>query len=321
MKILIIRLGALGDFVLSFAAFAALRAHHAKDEITLLTTPPFAELAKRAPWFDRVVVDSRPPVWALPRLWRLARQLRGFDFVYDLQTSERTNWYFRLAGKPPWSGIAPGCSAPHANPERDRMHTLERQHEQLTMAGIQDFPPVDLAWLGRCAVPAELPSRFALLVPGASAHRPAKRWPAQHYGVLARDLLAAGLTPLVLGSAVEAPLARYILAACPEAVDLTGQTKLCQIAALAQKAAVAIGNDTGPMHLIAAVGCPTVVLFSAASDPALTAPRGPNGAWPVVLRAADLSALPPERVAAAALQAHTNAPLPAGDADAAYHSA
>ena len=52
------------------------------------------------------------------------------------------------------------------------------------------------------------------------------------------------------------------------------------------------------MHLIAAVGCPSVVLFSAASDPALTAPRGPGGAWPTVLRVPDLADLPVARVAA-----------------------
>ena len=53
------------------------------------------------------------------------------------------------------------------------------------------------------------------------------------------------------------------------------------------------------MHLAAAVGCPCVVLFSADSDPALTAPRGPTARWPTVLRVADLADLPVERVAAA----------------------
>jgi ADP-heptose:LPS heptosyltransferase len=54
---------------------------------------------------------------------------------------------------------------------------------------------------------------------------------------------------------------------------LTGKTSLLELASLARRAAVAIGNDTGPMHLIAAAGCPAIVLFSRASEPALCAPR------------------------------------------------
>ena len=57
MRVLVIRLGAFGDFVQSFGPFAAIRAAHAGAEITLLTTAPFAALAHAAPWFDRVEVD------------------------------------------------------------------------------------------------------------------------------------------------------------------------------------------------------------------------------------------------------------------------
>jgi ADP-heptose:LPS heptosyltransferase len=295
-RILVIRLGALGDFVLSFAPFAAIRSHHPGDEITLLTTPPFAELGRHAPWFDRVVVDERPRWWDVPGLLHLIRQLHGFDFVYDLQTSGRSSRYYWLAGHPPWSGIAAGCLHPHANPRRDTMHTLERQREQLAMAGIVDLARPDLSWLSGAAF--DLPEPYALLVPGAAAHRPRKRWPAGRYGELAALLARRGITPLVIGSSAEAPLAQAILAACPTALDLTGQTAIADVAGLARRAALAVGNDTGPMHLAAAVGCPCVVLFSADSDPARTAPRGPGGAWPVVLREADLADLPVARVAA-----------------------
>ncbi len=300
MRILVIRLGALGDFVLSFAPFAAIRAHHPGAEITLLTTAPFAALAERAPWFDRVSVDRRPSWWQVGGIARLARQLRGFDLVYDLQTSARSARYFRLAGRPPWSGVAPGCSLPHANPARDGMHTLERQHEQLEMAGIAEFPTPDLAWLaGPGPEGFGLAPPYALLVPGAAPHRPEKRWPAPRFGALAAVLARRGLIPVVLGTAAEAPLAAAIRAAAPATRDLTGHTSIADIAALAAGATLAVGNDTGPMHLITATGCPSLVLFSAASDPALTAPRGPHGAWPTVLRVADLADLPLERVEAA----------------------
>ncbi len=295
-RILVVRLGALGDFFLSFGPFAAIRARHADDEVTLLTTAPFAALARRAPWFDRVEVDARPALFDVPGLLRLRRQLARFDFVYDLQTSGRSSRYFILAGRPDWSGIAAGCSHPHANPKRDAMHTVERQREQLEMAGVTEFPPPDLTWLVH-RPRVELPNPYVLLVPGASPTRPRKRWPAQHYGALAALLAGCGMAPVVVGSAGEADLAVVIRAACPAAIDLTGQTALADLPGLAAGAALAVGNDTGPMHIAATVGCRCVVLFSADSDPAMTAPRGPDGGWATVVRAADLAQLEVSEVA------------------------
>jgi ADP-heptose:LPS heptosyltransferase len=297
-RVLIIRLGALGDFVLSFGPYAAIRAHHPDAEITLLTTAPFAELARRAPWFDAVEIDARPPWWNLPAVIRLAQQLRGFDFVYDLQTSGRSSRYFILADRPPWSGIAPGCSHPQSDPARETMHTIERQRDQLRIAGIVEVPRPDLRWLTQAATP-ELPERFAILVPGAAPSRPAKRWPVGYFARLAGILMAKGLTPVVIGTTAEAPLAAAIRAACPQAIDLTGRTSIPGLFAVAARAALAVGNDTGPMHIAASVGCRCIVLFSADSDPALTAPRGPGGRWPTILRESDLADLTVERVAGA----------------------
>ena len=69
-------------------------------------------------------------------------------------------------------------------------------------------------------------------------------------------------------------MAARIRQICPNAVDLTGQTDLGLLAALAQRAALTVGNDTGICHLAAAAGCAVVVLFSAGTDPARCAPRG-----------------------------------------------
>ena len=298
-RILVIRLGALGDFVQSFLPFAAIRAHHAGDHVTLLTTAPFAPLAARAPWFDAIALDPRPAFWNLPGLFALARRLRGFDLVYDLQTSSRSSRYFRLAGRPRWSGVAPGCALPHANPRRDFLHTRERQREQLQMAGIELFPPPDLAWLSAGAKPGRIPAPYAVLAPGAAPHRPEKRWPAERFGEIAALLAARGTTPVVIGSAQEAPLAAEILARAPESVDLTGRTALADLGPILAGAACVLGNDTGPMHLATLLGRPAIVLFGAASDPAITAPRYPDGGWPVILAAPDLADLPQARVAAA----------------------
>jgi ADP-heptose:LPS heptosyltransferase len=73
-----------------------------------------------------------------------------------------------------------------------------------------------------------------------------------------------------------------------QARDLTGRTDFAQIAALGARATLAVGNDTGPIHLIAAAGAPTLVLFSAASDPALCGPRG----HVAVLQAQNLNEMP-----------------------------
>lgn len=297
-SILVIRLSALGDFVLSFGPFAAIAARHDADHVTLLTTRPFVPLAQAAPWFDAVVTDDRPGLLNLPGLLRLRRHLRGHDFVYDLQTSRRSSQYFRLAGRPPWSGIAPGASHPHANPLRNAMHTIDRQRDQLRMAGVTVFPDPDLGFLRSDTPPPDVRPPFALLVPGAAPHRPAKRWPAECYGTLAAALAGRGLMPVIAGSAAEAPLAAAIRARCPTALDLTGRTGLAALASLAGHAALAVGNDTGPMHLAAAMGAPCLVLFSGHSDPALTAPRGLSGNEVRVLRVPDLQGLAAERVLA-----------------------
>ncbi|CAH0219395.1 glycosyltransferase family 9 protein [Roseomonas sp. CECT 9278] len=296
MRVLVIKLAALGDFAQAFGPFAAIRAHHPGARITLLTTRPYAALARLSPWFDEVWEDGRPDWTDVPAVLRLARRLRAarFDRVYDLQTSSRSSRYRWFVGRrAAWSGIAPGASHPHANPARDAMHTVDRQREQLAMAGIRDVPAPELGWLDADLARFGLPERFCLLVPGASPGRPAKRWPLERFGALAARL---HMPAVVLGGPAEAPLADAILAAAPGAIDLTGRTSFAEIGALARRAACCIGNDTGPTHLVAACGCATLALFGADSDPALCAPRGPRAAW---VRHIPLAELDPEAVRAA----------------------
>jgi ADP-heptose:LPS heptosyltransferase len=303
-RILVIKLSALGDFIQALGPAAALRRHHAGDRITLLTTAPYAEFARQTGLFDEIMVDRRPRLFDLPGWLRLRQMLRGgrFERVYDLQTSDRSSsyaWLLRPGPVPHWSGIAPGCSHPHADLDRDAGHTIDKQAEQLLMAGIFPVP------LPRCPVPAklELPAalagrRFVLLIPGSSPRHTAKRWPAESYGALAARLDAAGYLPVILGAPDERAIAAVIRAACPNAVDLAGKTDLAALAGLALAAAFTIGNDTGVTHIAAAGGQPVVVLFSRASEPARCAPRG--GAVQVLSRP-DLADLPVETVLAEAL--------------------
>lgn len=311
-RILVIKLSALGDFVLALAAMRRIREAHPKAHITLLTTPPFEALAKICPYFNAVDTGGRPASFAEWMALRRRIKAAGFARVYDLQTSSQSNRIFQLLrpGPPAWSGVAFGCSLPHRNPLRNGMHTLERQADQLLYAGIWDdaptepgsAPPPDLSWIARARPPerpvsgANRPRPYVIFVPGGSAHRLDKRWPVERYSELARILYGRGFDIVVIGGPAETDLAHAIQRSVPRARDLTGRTDFASIALLGQKAALAVGNDTGPLHLAAAGGAPTIVLFSKASDPALSAPRGRVA----ILRAENLAELPVAQVAQAA---------------------
>jgi len=300
-RILVIRLSAFGDFIQALGAFAAIRRRHATERITLLTTRAFAGFAAELGYFDEVLVDERPGPLAPAgwlRLWRRLRRGR-FDRVYDLQTSQRSGAYAWLLRPylPEWSGIAWGCSHPHANRDRDRQHTIDKQAEQLLMVGIYPTPLPTLPRFDR-AVPEWVDARgFVLLVPGSSPRHPEKRWPVGRFAALARALDQTGYTPVVVGTAPEAPLAVAIRQLCPAAVDLVGGTDFGLLAALAQRAALTVGNDSGVCHLAAAAGCPVIVLFAGGTDPERCAPRG---RLVRVLAEPDLAALAAETVIAEA---------------------
>jgi ADP-heptose:LPS heptosyltransferase len=151
---------------------------------------------------------------------------------------------------------------------------MDRQAEQLLMAGIYPVSPVP--WLPAAgSLPVALAGkRFVVLIPGSSPRHLAKRWPAGRYGELAIKLKRAGYMPVLVGVHGEADLGRMICDICPDAVDLIGRTDVAALAALVRSAALTVGNDTGATHVAAAGGNPVVVLFSRASDPGLCAPRG-----------------------------------------------
>ncbi len=312
-KVLVIKLGALGDFVLALAAMKKIRQAHPKAKITLLTTPPFEALAKLSPYFNTIETDGRPESFGdLTQMLSRLRKAR-YDRVYDLQTNSRTNWYFQaLRPFPPqWNGIATGCALPQRGKARLRMHTLERHADQLSAAGIWpdapiapgSAPPPDLSWIlrrpkdSRPAPSAATPRPYALLVPGGSAHRPEKRWPVEAFAQLGSLLKARGLDVIIIGGPQESAMARQIQKTVSQARDLTGRTDFAQLALLGAKAALVVGNDTGPTHLLAASGAPTIALFSDASDPDLCGPRG----HVTVIRSPDLKALPVSTVASAAI--------------------
>lgn len=300
-SILVIRHGALGDFILSTGPMKAIRQHHADARIILLTTAPYEAFARATGWFSEVWVDDRAPWQEFNKLLALGEKLRSRNFtrVYDLQTSTRSSayWWAFLGRTPEWSGISALASHRHANPKRTQMHTLDRQREQLGIAGITEVPAPDVSWLTGDISVFNLPASYALLVPGCSPHRLVKRWPKKHFSDFANWLISKHITPVLIGTKHEKELLDSIAAACPQAINLCDRTNFGQIAELARHAKGAVGVDTGPMHIVAETGCKTLLLFSEASDPAKCGPRGPHVR---VLRRDDLATLTPQEVEQAA---------------------
>ena len=289
-KVLVIKLGELADIVLAFPAFERIRAAHRKAKITLLTTVPYASLAKSSPYFDSVDPDGRPtsPAGWLSLVIRLRRA--GYDRIYDLQNDRTTKLIFQSMRPfaPAWSGEAIGCSLPHRSRNRARMHPLERQAGQLKAAGIwPDAPteplsaaPPNISWAlsrgvhSRVGDMAAGQRPLAILAPGPIGRAAERRWPIENYAELARRLQDRGFEIVIVGGLADSELAHVIQRRSARARDLTGRTDLVQIALLGARASIAIGNDMGALQLAAAAAAPTIALFRGADQLGLEAPRG-----------------------------------------------
>ena len=284
-RVLVIKLGAMGDFMQALGAMRVVRATHPSARITLLTTEPFEAFAKACPYFDIVEADGRPK--DLKGKADLIRRLRtaGYDMVYDFQNNDRTAQYFLgLSGKKPlWSGAAKGASHQHMNENRGEMHNFDRLAEQLLHAGLSPKPPGDpTGWIiGQDVSPSldwiraafrdpprfqpeffSLSGPYMLLIPGSSADHPEKRWPVDRFAKIATWVADAGITPVVIGTKAEGDIGTQIMKMEPRTKSLVGRTDLFQLATLSERAVFALGGDTGPMHLAAAARTPGVCLFA-----------------------------------------------------------
>lgn len=257
--VLVVKLGALGDLLLADGALRDLRRHHPHDRITLLTRRPFATMMARCPWIDGVLVDDNAPRWQLPRMWALARRLRApaFERGYDLQNSRRSGFYRRrLLPSAAWS------SGECVSGRKNAVPVLQRLAAQLSDAGVATVHvhAPDPAWLAEplpAAVGAQLVGPYVVLLPGASARHPGKRWPG--YAELA-ELLRRDGTQVVT---VPGPDEIGERAAMPGMVLLDGDRPLGvpYLASVLLGARFVVGNDSGPTHLAAHLGCRGLALF------------------------------------------------------------
>lgn len=296
-RILIIKLGALGDIMLAMEAFHAIRKYHPDAHITLLTRKPFVPLASQMPWFDSVNPDPSPKGLQIKKWLAVRRMLRegNYQRVYDLQTNDRTATYFRLLGrtKTEWCGSARGCSHQRHDHRRDPVPAAERLLRFLESVGLPRAGAADTSWLTGEVHAFALPEQYVMLVPGCSPQHTHKRWPPAHYAELALLFEKKGIATLAVGTDLDLPAIEAIKAEAPSLINLAGKTDIGQVAELARRARGVVGNDTGPTHIAAIVEAPTLVLMSGKSDPVRMAPHGPDVAC---LQRETLSELTPQEV-------------------------
>ena len=280
-RVLVIKHGALGDMVQGFDAFAGLRAGLPDAQLALLTTPPFLDLARRMPWFDEVLCDRRASVVNLVELWRMREIFRaGWDAVVDLQCSRRTAQYHRrfVPAMTRWFGTAAGASDPY--PDFTGVNNAERMRVGIEMAGGDSSITADLDWLDKDVGGPVADLRGAtVLVPGCSAAKPQKRWPADRFAALATAEMKSGHKVVIVGTAADRAVADAVMKKSTGSVDLVGRTGIGELAALFRHAGAVVGNDTGPTFLAASTGTPTLMLMGAETDPSMSAPVGRHAAW------------------------------------------
>ena len=285
-KIGVIKLSAFGDFMMAMGYFKAIREHHKEDHITLITTKSFKDLAETSGYFDAIIIDERPKLKDLKAVlsWRDILKEQAFDRVYDLQANTRTALYyyvmwaipciFKGRGVPEWAGTARFCDFYTPDERKKDIHAYERGKKILRVAGIEDVGLPDIHWMKGAIELFDLPQHYAVLVPGCAPTRPLKKWPAEHYAGLDKYLLKKGITPVLVGGPAELVIGEKLQEAVPEVINLIGQTSFYDLATLGRHSAFAVGNDTGPTHVLALSGCPTLTLFSIDSDPIKSRPIG-----------------------------------------------
>ena len=284
-RILIIKPSAIGDVVHTLPILNLLRRRWPDSHIAWLVTPACAGLLDGHPQLNEVIRFERKAYgrgWRSPSvaldLLRFTRGLRDrrFDLVLDLQGLFRSGWLAAATRAPVRVGFANARElaplfythrVPVGPPEQ---HAIERY---LTLAeavgcprGLVEFVfPTDDA--DRRHVAGLLPSeRYALLLPGTNWAT--KRWPVERFAALVRPLKERfGLESVVAGGPDVAELAEQISGA----TNLVGRTNLRQLVALLERAALVVANDSGPMHVAAALGRPLVTPFGP-TNPIRTGP-------------------------------------------------
>ena len=274
-KILIIKFGGLGDVVLSLNAISSIFNHH-KSKMILLTEKPFDKFLIKSNWFYKTFTIKRSLFYFMDIL-QIKKKIKNidFDYVYDLQTSKRSSFYlkFFLKTGAVTNGIGKFAQIRHLDSNRNNMHTVERQKEQIELSNIKFKLKDDFSWLVKSKI--KIPKRkYVLVVPGGSRKRMNKRIPYKIYIDIVNSLIKSGLQVFLIGSNDDKKICKDIENKFPEVKNLCNKTDFFDLVKLAKNSFVSIGNDTGPMHLIAKGGQKTFVFFTKHSNPDLCKPVG-----------------------------------------------
>ena len=264
-KILVIKLGALGDFIFSTGAMQAIREHFPQAHITLLTGPAYVGLAQMSGYFDAIETDARtrnPKDW-----WHVCKKILAdneWNYIFDLQSSARTKKKYytlaRLLTKHPinW-GLRTGDGFQiKESPKKTLLFWGKTKISFLKM----DFKPASLSFCyDKSECIKKLPEKYVLMIPGCSANNAYKRWPATFYGQVAKALADKGIQSVIMGTNAEKEDIDTVCSTTPLAINFCNQNKIVDIPDIAHHALAVIGNDTGPMHMAELTDVPCIALF------------------------------------------------------------
>ncbi len=293
--ILVIKHGAFGDLVQADGILRDIRAFHPGAQITLLTAPAFRKLMSRCPHVDQVLTDARSPLWNIGEWLHLARQFKAGQFskVYDLQNSDRTEFYRKLFFRHArWNGLRVRGRQAAA------LQGLVRQLQNDGIPTEHSLSP-DVSWMADdmdAFLRAEgVRTPYIALIPGCAAKHPYKRWP--YYGQLAAALLERGYDVVTAPGPDEIELAKSIPG--HTLLGPNGFLNWFELAGVLKGASLVVGNDTGPSHVASYLGKPGLVLFGPHTSAALTGIC--HGSFQAI-ETDDLTTLTVETVLAAVLE-------------------
>ncbi len=292
--ICIIKPSSLGDIVHSLPILPALRQLFPTARISWVVSAPFRSLLDGHPHLDQVIAFERGGLHLSPRgalgiarlLGRLYKQ--KYDLTIDLQGLLRSGLMTAATRAPVLVGMADAREGARfiythrVDASRLALHAVDRIRRVAAALGLDDFEPSfliptsahDRRWATESLAAVPRPR----LVFNLGARWLTKRWPPEHFAEVARRaFLEFGAGLIAVGSASDRPLVasfRNHLGTLP-LLDLSGQTTLLQLAALAEQSDLFVSNDTGPLHVAAAAGASVVGIYTCTS-PRLTGPYGPR---------------------------------------------
>ena len=265
-NILIIKLGSLGDVVQISGALRDIREHHKNEKITILTTSKYINLFKNCPYVDNCLEDERLPRYNIFYLLRLRKIINSLNFnkVYDLQNSNRTNFYRKfLFNVKNWS------SSRDIPENKYNNSVLQRFDEQLRKSNIKTLYTLkpDFSWAAEKANNYNLNTdkKYILFFPFCSRDLIHKRWPyfSELINLIKQNHPEYSLVVAPGPGEIEEAKSLDIKIAVNNNLPLN----FFELASLIKKSHLVIANDTGPAHMAAHLGARGFTLFGPHTTP------------------------------------------------------